>query len=149
MKKRNVFAMLMALVMSMSLVACGGGSAEEPAPEKEEPQTSESTAAPEASESDLAYIEGKGNMVIGYTVYAPMNYTDDNGEFVGFDTELAIAVCEKLGVEPGSTTPDGKYTLEATRCIGACGLAPVLTINNDVYGRLTTADLDGILEKYM
>ena len=97
MKKRNLFAMLMALMMSMSLVACGGGSAEEPAPEKEEPQTSESTEAPE---SDLAYIEGKGNMVIGYTVYAPMNYTDDNGEFVGFDTELAIAVCEKLGVEP-------------------------------------------------
>ena len=39
-------------------------------------------------------------MVIGYTVYAPMNYTDDNGNFTGFDTELAIAVCEKLGVTP-------------------------------------------------
>ena len=63
--------------------------------------------------------------------------------------DLIKKIEEKLGVEPGSTTPDGKYTLEATRCIGACGLAPVLTINNDVYGRLTTADLDGILEKYM
>ena len=39
-------------------------------------------------------------MVIGYTVYAPMNYTDDEGNFTGFDTELATAVCEKLGVEP-------------------------------------------------
>lgn len=63
--------------------------------------------------------------------------------------DLIKKIEEKLGVEPGSTTSDGKFTLEATRCIGACGLAPVLTINNDVYGRLTPADLDGILEKYM
>lgn len=59
--------------------------------------------APEAklnAESDLEYIKNKGNMVIGYTVYAPMNYTNDSGEFVGFDTEFAKAVCEKLGVEP-------------------------------------------------
>ncbi|MBQ3109466.1 MAG: NAD(P)H-dependent oxidoreductase subunit E, partial [Clostridia bacterium] len=63
--------------------------------------------------------------------------------------DLINKIQEKLNVEPGSTTPDGKFTLEATRCIGACGLAPVLTINNDVYGRLTVADLDGILEKYM
>jgi polar amino acid transport system substrate-binding protein len=48
----------------------------------------------------LAYIKNKGEMIIGYTVYAPMNYTDDNGVFVGFDTELATAVCKELGVEP-------------------------------------------------
>ena len=51
-------------------------------------------------ESDLEYVKNKGKLVIGYTVYAPMNYTDDNGEFVGFDTEVAKAVCAKLGVEP-------------------------------------------------
>ena len=51
-------------------------------------------------ESDLEYVKNKGKLVIGYTVYAPMNYTDDNGEFVGFDTEFAKAVCAKLGVEP-------------------------------------------------
>ena len=50
--------------------------------------------------SDLAYVTDKGSMVIGYTVYAPMNYTDEAGNFTGFDTELAIAVCEKLGVTP-------------------------------------------------
>jgi len=54
----------------------------------------------EKADSDLAYIKEKGSMVIGYTVYAPMNYTDDNGKFTGFDTELAEAVCEKLGVTP-------------------------------------------------
>ena len=53
-----------------------------------------------AAGSDLDYIKGKGKMVIGYTVYEPMNYTDADGNFTGFDTELATAVCEKLGVEP-------------------------------------------------
>ena len=53
-----------------------------------------------AAESDLDDIKGKGKMVIGYTVYEPMNYTDADGNFTGFDTELATAVCEKLGVEP-------------------------------------------------
>ena len=57
-------------------------------------------------------------------------------------------ITKVLGVEPGSTSPDGKYSLEATRCIGACGLAPVMTINGDVYGRLTKDQVSGILEKY-
>jgi len=53
-----------------------------------------------------------------------------------------------LGIEVGECSPDGKFSLDATRCIGACGLAPVLTVNDDVYGRLTLDDIDGILEKY-
>lgn len=53
-----------------------------------------------SGDSDLDYIKKNGKMIIGYTVYDPMNYTDDNGEFVGFDTEFAKAVCEKLGVTP-------------------------------------------------
>jgi polar amino acid transport system substrate-binding protein len=53
-----------------------------------------------AEESDLAYVQGKGKIVIGYTVYAPMNYTDENGVFTGFDTELAMAVCKILGLTP-------------------------------------------------
>ncbi len=55
---------------------------------------------------------------------------------------------ELLGVEDGGCTADGKFSLEACRCIGACGLAPVLTINEDVYGKLTVDDLKGILSKY-
>ena len=55
---------------------------------------------------------------------------------------------DRLGLPVGSTSPDGKYSLEATRCIGACGLAPVLTVNGEVYGRLTKADVPGILAKY-
>ncbi len=55
---------------------------------------------------------------------------------------------ELLGIAGGECTPDGKFSLEACRCIGACGLAPVLTINEDVYGRLTVDDIAGILAKY-
>ncbi|QZY56009.1 complex I 24 kDa subunit family protein [Crassaminicella profunda] len=55
---------------------------------------------------------------------------------------------QEINVEVGKTSVDGKYTLEATRCIGACGLAPVLTVNEDVYGRLVESDVPGILEKY-
>ena len=83
------------------------------------------------------------------------------------DGEVAVAVClgtacyvkgsgdiieecsKVLGVPVGSTSADGRYSLEATRCIGACGLAPVLTINGEVYGRLTKDDIPGILAKYM
>ena len=56
--------------------------------------------------------------------------------------------CEKLSLKNGGCTPDGKFSLEACRCIGACGLAPVLTVNDDVYGRLTLDDVDEILAKY-
>ena len=55
---------------------------------------------------------------------------------------------QRLGIEVGECTPDGKFSIEATRCIGACGLAPVLTVNDDVYGRLTVDDVDDILAKY-
>ncbi len=55
---------------------------------------------------------------------------------------------ERLGIGADECTADGKFSLTACRCIGACGLAPVLTVNEDVYGRLTVDDVDGILEKY-
>ena len=55
---------------------------------------------------------------------------------------------ELLGIGADECTPDGKFSLSACRCIGACGLAPVITVNSDVYGRLTADDIPGILEKY-
>ena len=56
---------------------------------------------------------------------------------------------EKLGIGADECTEDGKFSLTASRCIGACGLAPVLTVNEEVYGRLTVDDVDDILAKYM
>ena len=55
---------------------------------------------------------------------------------------------EELQTPVGKTSPDGLFTLNATRCLGACGLAPVMTINDEVYGRLVPDDIPGILAKY-
>lgn len=55
---------------------------------------------------------------------------------------------EVLGIAGGECTADGKFSLEACRCIGACGLAPVMTVNEDVYGRLTVDEVADILKKY-
>ena len=55
---------------------------------------------------------------------------------------------EELNVPVGKTSADGLFTLNATRCLGACGLAPVMTVNDEVYGRLTPDDIPGIIAKY-
>ena len=55
---------------------------------------------------------------------------------------------EKLGISVGDCSEDGRFSLEACRCIGACGLAPVIMINDDVYGKLSPDDIDKILDKY-
>ena len=54
-----------------------------------------------------------------------------------------------LGINAGETTADGKFSIQDTRCLGCCGLAPVMVINEDVYGKLTPGDVKGILDKYM
>lgn len=83
---KKLLCALLAGMMLLGLCACGAS-------------TSGDTASG-GEESDLAYIQDNGKLIIGYTVYEPMNYTDETGNFTGFDTELAEAVCEKLGVEP-------------------------------------------------
>lgn len=106
---KKLISLLLAAGMTASLAACGStaastsseaASSEASSAASEAASTAEAAEAESTGESDLQYIKDKGKMTIGYTVYAPMNYTDENGEFVGFDTELATAVCEQLGVEP-------------------------------------------------
>ena len=60
----------------------------------------------------------------------------------------AVLLGECLGIESGECTSDLKFSVEACRCIGACGLAPVFTINDDVYGRVTPDEIPDILAKY-
>lgn len=62
--------------------------------------------------------------------------------------DILEKIKEIIKVDVGECSDDGKFSLEATRCIGACGLAPVMTINDEVYGRLVVDDIPGILEKY-
>ena len=96
--KRLVSAFL-AGAMALSLAACGGAASTSTVASSAASGSAAASAA-ETTAGDLDYIKEKGKMVIGYTVYEPMNYTDADGNFTGFDTELATAVCEKLGVEP-------------------------------------------------
>ena len=63
--------------------------------------------------------------------------------------QLVDKISEILGIAPGECTADGKFSLEECRCIGACGLAPVFTVNGEVYGKVTADDVPGILAKYM
>ena len=98
-KFKTAFVLLLALTLCLgTFVGCGA----KPVEQSEAPSGTPSNA-PESETpagDDMAYIESNGKMVIGYTVYEPMNYTDETGEFTGFDTEFAKAVCEKLGVTP-------------------------------------------------
>lgn len=102
--KKAALILALAFVACLAFTACGGGSGSSSTAGSSTPASSSASASVGSSSeaddgSDLEYIEGKGTLIIGYTVYAPMSYTDDDGVFTGFDTELAEAVCEKLGVE--------------------------------------------------
>ena len=67
--------------------------------------------------------------------------------FVKGSQALLDRLKERLKIDEGGTTPDGKFSIDATRCVGACGLAPVFTINNEVYGKATVKKLDEVLDK--
>ncbi|MBR5292630.1 MAG: transporter substrate-binding domain-containing protein [Clostridia bacterium] len=96
---KKIAALLMAtLMLALAFTGCAK-PAEADTPVAED-VTPELDAAPAVEDSDLAYITGNGKMVIGITEYAPMNYYDDAGKLIGFDTEYAEAVCAKLGVTP-------------------------------------------------
>ena len=69
--------------------------------------------------------------------------------FVKGSERVLERVKQKLGIDVGQTTPDGKFSIEATRCIGACGLAPVFTVNEEVYGKATPELVDKVLDEYM
>ena len=88
MKKTIAFILTIAC-LTMCLCACGGNSA---------PAATQAPATEAAADSDLAYIQGKGTLVVGITDYAPMDFKADDGSWTGFDAEFAQMVAEKLGV---------------------------------------------------
>ncbi|HIW16138.1 MAG TPA: transporter substrate-binding domain-containing protein [Firmicutes bacterium] len=105
MKKK--LALLLALCLCLCMFAACGGDAEETAPANTASDVNlplEESDAPESSEpeaeSDLAYVQDKGTLIIGITEFDPMDYRDESGEWIGFDADLARAFAEHLGVEP-------------------------------------------------
>ena len=85
-------------------------------------------------------LEPKGQYVVGVCLGTAC--------YVKGSQKVLDKLAEELDIPVGRTTPDGLFTLNATRCLGACGLAPVMMINDEVYGRLTPDMIPGIIAKY-
>lgn len=94
-KMKKLFSLALALMMILALASCGNDS--KPAASST-PDAADASAAGDA-ESDLSYVKGKGTLIVGITDFAPMDYKDDNGEWIGFDADMAKAFAKSLGVE--------------------------------------------------
>ena len=93
---KKILSMILALTMIFALCACGQSAA----PAATEAPAAADTAAPaEAADSDLAYVQGKGTLIVGITDFEPMDYKNDAGEWIGFDADMAKAFAQSLGVE--------------------------------------------------
>ena len=115
-------------------------------------------------ENVLTYVATKINKPISElysvaTFYAEFSFSP-KGEFpisvclgtacyVNGAQDIFNKICQLLNIKEGECTPDKKFSIDQTRCIGCCGMAPVLTIGQDVYGNVKLADIEKILSKYM
>jgi polar amino acid transport system substrate-binding protein len=99
---KKILALLLALCMVFALAACGEPASEPtdaPATDAPSDVTEPADDGGDTAESDLAYVQDKGTLVVGITNFEPMDYQDENGEWIGFDADLAKAFAESLGVE--------------------------------------------------
>lgn len=92
---KKIIALTLALCLALCLVACGGSSSSTAAPAS---SSAPAASQPAAEQTDWEYIKEKGTLVVGMTIFDPMNYYDADGKLIGFDTELAEAVAAKLGI---------------------------------------------------
>ncbi len=99
--KKRILAGMLTIAMGLSIVACGNSKEADTTANAAGSETGEDTAgdATEAAESDVDYIKNKGTLIVGITDFAPMDYKDDNGEWIGYDADLAKQVAESLGVD--------------------------------------------------
>lgn len=100
----------------------------------------------------LAEIYGVVSFYTQFSIYPKGKYQINvcmgTACYVKGANEILDKFRTRLSIDVGECTEDGKFSLEACRCIGACGLAPVVTINDDVYGKLVADDIDAIIDKY-
>lgn len=161
---KKLLAMLLALVMVFALCACGSSApAATEAPAADAPADAPAAEAPAEAESDLAYVQGKGSLIVGITDFAPMDYKNDAGEWIGFDADMAKAFAESLGVdvefieidwdnkilELGSKSIDCVWNgmtltpevLNSMACSEPyCNNAQVVVVKSDVADQYQTAD---------
>ena len=102
---KKIVAMLLALMMVLSLAACGTKEEPAPAPAPEAPaaeapaEEAPAEEAPAAEPTDMEYVKEKGVLVVGITDFAPMDFKNEAGEWIGFDADMARVVADKLGVD--------------------------------------------------
>ena len=97
---KKILALLLALCMIFALAACGEAATDpSEAPASDAPESEAPASEAPAAESDLAYVQEKGTLIVGITNFEPMDYQNENGEWIGFDADLAKAFAESLGVE--------------------------------------------------
>ena len=99
MKMKRFATVLMAAAMTLSLAACGSTGASSGSASGSASASASGSAASSAAGSDKAYVQDKGALVVGITEFEPMDYQDANGEWIGFDADLAKAFAQSLGVE--------------------------------------------------
>lgn len=158
--KKRLLATIMTLTMAMGVVACG---ADQTSQTENTSDTAEATESTESAESDVAYIQEKGKLIVGITDFAPMDYKDDNGDWIGFDADMAKAVADSLGVDVefveidwdnkilelenksidvvwnGMTlTPEVTNAMETTNAY--CNNAQVIVVNADKADAVTSVD---------
>lgn len=100
--KKKILALVFSMVLCFSMAACGSKGKETAGEEKTSAETGKETAdesdSGKSEESDLAYVQDKGTLIVGITDFEPMDYKDDSGEWIGFDADMAKAFAESLGV---------------------------------------------------
>lgn len=144
--KRKLTALALALGLTLSLAACGGGTtstadtpagnSESPAAENTAAQTSETPAA----ESDVAYIQDKGTLVVGITDFAPMDYKEaGSDEWIGFDADMAKAFAESLGVEVEFTEITWDYKVMELESKSIDVVWNGMTLNDEVMAAMGTS----------
>ena len=138
MKKKSP-ALLLACLLLLTLAACGGGAPAQNA-DADAQQPEEAADAQTAADSDVAYIKEKGTLVVGITDFAPMDYLNDAGEWIGFDADMAKAFAASLGVEPEfiEITWDNKLMELQTKAIDAVWNG--MTITEEVTSGASVSD---------
>ncbi len=139
MRKKRLAASLLALSVCFSLAACSGGSSNSPAPESQAPETT-APASSASDESDLAYIQDKGTLVVGITDFAPMDYKEaGNDEWIGFDADMAKAFAESLGVEVEFTEITWDYKVMELESKSIDVVWNGMTLNDEVMAAMGTS----------
>ena len=138
--KEKLLALALAGAMGLTLAACSGGTASQPSTNPgTQPSDAQESAAP--AESDLAYVQGKGTLVVGITYFAPMDYKEEGSdEWIGFDADIAKAFAESLGVDVEFQEITWDYKVEELNSRAIDCVWNGMTLTDDVLAAMGTSN---------